>query len=241
MTTALNTTQEIQRHRPRMAILPIGATEQHGPHLPLATDILIIEAIAQRVAENLRAYCLPVLPFSVSHMHRGQCGTVWLRNDTLGRVIRDIAVSVRHEGFREFVILNGHGGNQNLVSVVQDLNLDFPELLSLVIKPTDVIAESDIFRNPPPWRHADEFETSCIMHLRPELVRGKELRDQPVAIDRELLRYMPFKKISPLTFMGRPTQASADKGRRALEFITDHAVASIRANLQKVARARRKR
>ncbi|MCG3148210.1 MAG: putative mycofactocin system creatinine amidohydrolase family protein MftE [Verrucomicrobiae bacterium] len=224
-----------------MAILPIGATEQHGPHLPLATDNLIIEHIAQQVAKKLRAYCLPTLPFSVSHMHRGQCGTIWLRNDTLAQVIRDVALSVRHEGFTQLVILNGHGGNLNLVSVVQDLNLDFPDLLTLVIKPTDVIAESDIFKNPPAWRHADEFETSCILHLQPELVRVKKLRDQPAALDRELLRYMPFKKISPLTFMGRPTQATADKGRRALEFIVERTVASLRANLQKVTQARRSR
>lgn len=93
MPTALATTKELQRLRPRMAILPLGATEQHGPHLPLATDILIMEAIAQRVAERLRAYGSPSLPFSVSHMHRGQCGTIWLRNATVAQLIRDVASS----------------------------------------------------------------------------------------------------------------------------------------------------
>lgn len=241
MRTALNTTAEVQRRRPRLAILPIGATEQHGPHLPLNTDILIIEHLAGRLAAKLGGYCLPTLPFSVSHMHRGQCGTVWLRNDTLARVIRDVALSVRHEGFKEFLILNGHGGNLHLVSVVQDLNLDLPDLLSLVIKPTDVIAESGIFPNPPAWRHADEFETAAILHLRPDLVRRNKLRDQPAALERELLRYMPFRKISRQTYTGHPTRATAEQGRRALEFIADRAVASFRASLKKVARARRTR
>jgi creatinine amidohydrolase/Fe(II)-dependent formamide hydrolase-like protein len=77
--------------------------------------------------------------------------------------------------------------------------------------------------------------------LRPELVRIHELRDQPTALDRELLRYMPFKKISPRTFMGRPTQATADQGRRALDFIVERTIASLRATLRKVAAVRGKR
>src|SRR5215510_3564632 len=111
MFTAENTTDEIRRGRPRMAILPVGATEQHSRHLPLATDTLVVEAVAQRVAKKLNAYCLPALPFSISHMHRGSHGSVWLRNQTLVSVVRDIAVSVRHDGFKQLVLLNGHGGN----------------------------------------------------------------------------------------------------------------------------------
>src|SRR6266487_2043843 len=104
MLTALNTTLEAQRHKTRMAILPVGATEQHGEHLPLATDTIIIEAVAHGVAEKLDAYCLPGLPFSISHMHRGSRGSVWLRNQTLMAVVRDIAVSVRHDGFKQLVL-----------------------------------------------------------------------------------------------------------------------------------------
>lgn len=238
MPTALNTTKELHHLRPRMAILPVGATEQHDGHLPLATDSLIVEAVSLRVAEKLGAYCLPVLPFSISHMNRGQRGTVYLRNATLAAVIRDLAVSLREDGFTEFVLLNGHGGNFILVPIVQDLNLDFPDLLTLMFKPSDVVSESGIFPRKFAWRHADESETACMLHLRNELVRRKELRDLAVDPDRELLRYFPFHKISRHTHTGCPTTATAEQGRRAIEFMVERTVKYIRDTLRKVARAR---
>jgi creatinine amidohydrolase len=238
MGSSLNTTFDIQRDKPGMAILPVGATEQHSAHLPLATDTIIIDAVAHRVAEQLGAYCLPSLPFSISHMHRGSHGTVWLRNLTLAMVVRDIAVSVRHDGFKEFVLLNGHGGNFILLPIVQDLNLEFSDLLTLTLKPSDFLCSSGNFKNRVSWRHADEFETACILHLQPELVCRNRLRDQTNEPDRELLRYVPFKDFSRLTHTGKPTLATAEQGRRAVEFMVEHTVKNIRATLRKVARHR---
>jgi len=231
---AFSTTKELEAHRPRMAILPVGATEQHSAHLPLATDTLIIEAISQRVAAKLGAYCLPALPFSISHMHRGSKGTVWLRNETLTAVIRDVAQSVRHDGFKQFVILNGHGGNFVLLPIVQDLNLDFPDLLTLTLKPTDFIASTGAT-----WRHADEVETSLMLYLQAELVRRDKLRDQTTEPDRELLRYLPFKDFARLTHTGKPTRATVEHGRRAIEHVVACTVQNIQATLRKVARATR--
>lgn len=223
-----------------MAILPIGATEQHSAHLPLATDTIFIEAIAQRVAEKLGAYCLPALPFSISHMHRGSQGTVWLRNQTLAAVIRDIAVSLRHDGFKEFVLLNGHGGNFILLPIVQDLNLDFPDLLTLALKPSDFVSESGIFPAKASWRHADEFETACMLYFHPERVRRSKRCDQAVEPDRELLRFLPFREFARPTHTGRPTTATAEQGRRAVAYVVARSVESIRATLRKAARYRHK-
>lgn len=236
MLTALNTTEEVRRARPRMAILPIGATEQHSRHLPLATDTLFVEAVALRVAKKLNAYCLPALPFSISHMHRGSIGTVWLRNQTLVAVIRDIATSLRHDGFKQLVLLNGHGGNAILIPIVQDLNLDFPDLLTITLDAWPGIRESGIFSDLSAMMHADEFETSCVSYLRPETVRRKEFRDQTKEPDRELLRYMPFAKFSKLTHCGKPRRGDAEKGRKAIAYMAEHSTKSIQATLRKVAK-----
>ena len=240
MFTALNTTEEVRRGRPRIAILPVGATEQHSKRLPLATDTLFVEAVAQRVARRLKAYCLPALPFSISHMHRGCTGTVWLRNQTLMAVIRDVAVSVRHEGFKVLVLINGHGGNFILTPIVQDLNMDFPDLLTFTFDPWAKVATSGIFPNcDAGMMHGDEFETSCMLYLRPDAVKRSRIQDQSKNPDRELLRYFPFAKFSKLTHTGKPSRSSAEQGRRAVECMVDHSVKTIQATLKKVAKYRR--
>src|ERR1051325_1790708 len=216
-----------------MAILPVGATEQHSAHLPLATDTIIVEAVAQGVAKKLDAYCLPALPFSISHMHRGCRGTVWLRNQTITAVIRDIATCLLHEGFSQFVLINGHGGNFILVPIVQDLNLDFPQLLTMTLDSWTPVAGRGIFAHPDPLMHADEFETSCMLHLRADAVRRNKLRDNFGKVDRELLRYFPVKKIARFTHAGRPTRADAGKGRRTIECMIEHTAKSIQNTLGK--------
>jgi len=241
MISSLNTTAELERWRVRMAILPVGATEQHSSHLPLATDSLITEAVASRVAGKLKACCLPLLPYSISHMHRGSRGTVWLRNSTLTAVIRDIAGSLRGEGFSQIVLLNGHGGNFILVPIVQDLNFDFPDLLTLSLNIWEPINGSGLFPKPLSMVHGDEFETSCILYLRAETVRRGRIRDRKTDPDLSLLRYLPFSKISRVTHTGKPTQASAEIGKRALDVMVRGAVRNIRVASRKMAAHRKSR
>lgn len=236
MPTAFNTTKELKQHPTRMAILPVGATEQHGAHLPLITDTLVVEAVAQRVAEKLDAYCLPALPFSISQMHRGSRGTVWLRNSTLAAVLRDIAVSLQHEKFSQMVMINGHGGNFILVPIVQDLNLEFPHFLTMSYDASEGIPESGIFETSPPLIHADEFETSSVLYLKEELVKRSEIRDQTLEPDRELLRYLPFGKFSKLTHGGCPSKGTAEKGKRGIDFMVNRLVKNIQNTLKKVAK-----
>ncbi|MDD9987884.1 MAG: creatininase family protein, partial [Spirochaetaceae bacterium] len=94
-----------------LAILPVGATEQHGSYLPLATDSLEAEAVARGVAERLDAFLLPVLPFSNSEAHAGFRGSVSLSPSTLLTVVKELALDLIGQGFRYVVLLNMHGGN----------------------------------------------------------------------------------------------------------------------------------
>jgi creatinine amidohydrolase len=235
--TQESTTIELRKARPCLAILPIGATEQHSHHLPLATDSLVAEAVARGAAARLGAWCMPALPYSISHMHRGTMGTAWLRNETLVRVIHDLAASVRHEGFRQFAMVNFHGGNQILPAVVQDLNLDFSDLDTVaVFSPWQ--AAADLFKSSDQLQHANEFEVSCLLHLAPHLVRRKEIRDQKQVFEAEALRYAPFPCLSRLTHTGTPSLGTAAKGKKAIELMVEHAARSIRESLRLAQRLR---
>lgn len=238
MPNEFNTTHELKRARTRLAILPIGATEQHSHHLPVATDSILAEAVARGAAERLGAWCMPVLPYTISHMHRGLPGTAWLRNETFMRVIHDLADSLRHGGVREFALVNFHGGNQVLPAIVQDLNLDFPGL-DTVLCYSPWQAAAHLFPSDDQLHHADELEVSCLLHLAPHLVRRKEIRDQKEVFGADWLRYAPFPRLSRLTHTGRPSRGTAAKGRRALELMVEYAARSIGESLRHARRLRR--
>ena len=112
MVTVFNTSKEIAQARPAIAILPVGSLEQHGEHLPIATDWLRADDAARRLAERLGdCYLLPALAYANSQEHMDLAGTITLRPSTLALVVEDIVLSLRHQGIRRIVVLTTHGGN----------------------------------------------------------------------------------------------------------------------------------
>ena len=93
-----------------LAIIPVGSLEQHGEHLPVSTDSLIVDYIARRTAEQLRSFVLPVIPYGVSYEHKPMFN-VSLSNSTLSSVMCDICSSLSENGIKTIIILNGHHGN----------------------------------------------------------------------------------------------------------------------------------
>jgi creatinine amidohydrolase len=102
-------------------VLPLGAIEQHGPHLPFNTDWLIAERVAaaavERVGDELDVWLLPSLAYTKSNEHAWSAGTIWLSHDTLMKVLDDIGRCVATTPARKLVFFNGHGGNSALVGV----------------------------------------------------------------------------------------------------------------------------
>lgn len=96
-----------------VALLPIGSTEQHGPHAPLGTDFLLAETVAERTDEQSthRTIVLPTLPYGIAEEHRAFAGTLWLSPDTFRTVIHDVVSSIAYHGIEHVVLVNGHGGN----------------------------------------------------------------------------------------------------------------------------------
>ena len=220
------TSAEFAAARPRIALLPLGATEQHGAHLPCGTDCFQVSYVADEIA---RAYPeplwrLPTVPITVSHMHRGSPGTVWLSNQTLIAVVKDVVLALRHEGIRKVVLLNGHGGNFVVRPIVQDLNRDYADLRVILVEAS--IGER-VFSEPPGSIHSGESETSRMLHVAPDLVKMELAVDTDVPFTQSFLLYAPITELEPSGVWGHATAATAEKGRRYHELYVPAAVEAI--------------
>lgn len=213
--------------RPGLAVLPVGAFEQHGSHLPLATDSLIAGALAAGFAEKLGALLLPVLPVSCSQEHAGFPGTVWLGAGTLAAVVGDIRASLAHSGIDRLAIVNAHGGNLVLAHLAREANLDGPRVW---LGPGRHIQEAafaaaGIETSVHDDMHAGEYETSVLLHCWPDLVRMEEAADE--VAERPLLAVKGLAAYSRSGTVGRPTRATAEKGSKALVAMTEAMAAEV--------------
>ena len=164
----------------RTALLPLGSTEQHGPHLPFATDTLIAEAVAERVCARLAdAVCLPALPLGCSTEHLSFAGTLSLGEATLEAVLRDVGDALARHGFARLLVFSAHGGNYGvlraaaervapaLVPLRLEAFCDFPALLATLAA---VSARFGVSADDA-GQHAGELETSILLGVAPALVR----------------------------------------------------------------------
>ena len=225
---ACNTSAELAASGTELAVLPIGATEQHGSYLPLATDSLEAEAVARRVAERLDAFLLPVLPFSNSEAHAGFRGSVSLSPSTLLTVVKELALDLIGQGFRYVVLLNMHGGNLVLRPAVREINRSTDAGRALFVQPFTLAAAElqGIFPNFANEAHAGGFEASLIMEIAPDTIKGTvpdTVPDSPV----EAFDYLTMAQMSPSGVWGEPSQADRERGRRALEVMVENSVRHI--------------
>ncbi|WP_020576997.1 creatininase family protein [Actinopolymorpha alba] len=163
-----------------LVLQPIGATEQHGPHLPCLTDALIAQAAAERAVAQLpvdaNVWLLPPLWYGKSTEHLGRPGTVSMSAQTLVSVCLDLGRSLAASGFRKLAFVNGHGGQPALLDMVaRDIRYDtglqvFPLMVSRLGLPEDVVSSDAGF-----GIHAGEVETSVMMALEPSTVRSDRL------------------------------------------------------------------
>ena len=213
-----------------LLVLPTGATEQHGPHLPVGTDTFAVEHIA-RAAAGIAAGSIPVLvaptlPFGSSHHHIPFGGTMSLTTETYYRVLVDLLESLIAGGFRRFFIVNGHGGNDELVQLAaRDLALKHDAHLGAAsywnatwTALTDVGAHE---QGGLPG-HAGAFESSLVLALRPELVvEPRPARDDAPAGDpRPIRTYRAEFHNRWQSFDGytdSPARAEGARGQRYLD------------------------
>ncbi len=219
-------------------VLPIAATEQHGPHLPLATDRMIADRLANDLEGRLGAgvLILPTVAVGCSDSHLGFAGTLTVRHDTLLRYVENLGDSVFKAGFTSLLILNTHGGNQ----AVAQLALDRlgPRHRDRRIASTSWwrVAQAELLMisdtGPGGVGHACELETSIMLVIAPELVRidlAPERLNSPAipCDDADMLRgsraslYRRSEQIAATGVFGAPRAATIEKGRRALAAVSD--------------------
>lgn len=216
-----------------VAVVPVGATEQHGPHLPVGTDTFAVGhiawAAAEAAAERATVVVTPTLPFGSSHHHLPFGGTLSLATTTYYQVGREIVESLIGTGFQSILLLNGHGGNRDIIGLVaRDLSLAHPVQVAAasyweIARPAT--AETAWARSGDLPGHAGAFESSVVLALRPETVtsdlpgrdeaEAAQLRQKPGLVRIE--EAANWTRINGFT--DNPAAASAEAGRAYLDLI----------------------
>ncbi len=218
------------------ALLPVGAIEQHGPHLPLDTDAWDAEYICRRVAERCtdpKPLVLPLIPYGVSYHHDDFPGTVSVGPDALAAFVYDVGMSAVRHGIDKLVIINGHGGNApTLQLAAQKINRD-ARIFTCVDSGESSDADVAALAATPNDVHAGEIETSTAMATRPELVDRVRAEASVPEFSSQYLdftskRSVPWyehtARLSESGVLGDPTRASVEKGERIWEVTIDHLV-----------------
>src|ERR1700733_6325208 len=177
-----------------VAILPVGAVEQHGPHLPVRVDAAINAGIMARAVElmppDYPALVLPMLPVGKSDEHLAFPGTLTLSHETLGRVWYELGECVHRAGIRKILFLNSHGGQPQLLAIVcRDLRVKLGMFAATAMWP-QLIDMRDLFDAAEVKHgiHGGQIETSMMLHLKPELVdmtRAENFAPVTVEIERD--------------------------------------------------------
>lgn len=217
-----------------LVLVPAGAFEQHGPGLPLSTDLIRADAVAELVAAELggRAVLGPSLPVGVSPHHLAFSGTVSLTTTTFARVVHEYAESLHRHGWRKVLVINGHGGNNAALSTVaQDLLVTRPDLgfawAPLTSLASDVVAGMDVSEV---HGHSGEAETAQLRHLAPQLVHDDRLApgttrraelDSLGTLSRKAGITFPvaYDRLSHNGVLGDPRRSSAEDGKSLVDTI----------------------
>jgi len=203
-----------------LAILPVGSTEQHGPHAPLGVDSISASTIAARAADTYdgKVVVAPTIPIGIAEEHRAFDGTLWVTEDSFRAYVGDVLRSLGHSGFERVVVVNGHGGNTDALT----------EICMRVTRDADCYAVPftwfDVVDSKLPLGHGGPVETSMMLAIAPELIQedryptaakgagdafGQFVAQTNIAYD--------FDEFTESGNVGDPTPATAQEGERLLE------------------------
>lgn len=221
-----------------IVFLPTAATEQHGAHLPVGTDSIILETLIDLIIEREKfedgsLIFAPQLRIGKSNEHMGFAGTLTFGTQTYYSLLHDIVGAITASGFRKLVLLNSHGGNTDMLNMIsRDLRIDygievfvfdwwFTSFWAKGLKDLQESGKYGVF-------HACELETSLMLHARPELVKMElAVDEEPVACLRDndyVTVFGPYNagwKTSDVTesgVIGSPTLATAEKGEKLFDY-----------------------
>jgi creatinine amidohydrolase len=227
-----------------IVIVPVGSTEQHGPHLPLGSDSIQATDMSRMVVEKLgregvTVVAAPTIPFGVSYHHMKFPGTISISSSLLSALIKEICKSLHAHGFRRFVLLLAHGGNfQTLKLVAQDLVLELPGASFLVPDWLPIMGAKypEILRSDRPRdeHHSGEGETARMLASTPSLVMLEKAKAFYTDEKNDPYRRRPYtgsggleggiwdmKDITPVGSMGNPLLATKETGEKLYGIVVD--------------------
>jgi len=219
------TMTEFKKHlgRTKTVVFPFGTVEEHGSHLPLYTDSLIIVEALKAVGQKRKFFLAPVLPYGVCTSTKDHPGTLSISAGTLRRIATDLVIEGYKKGLKNFLLVSGHGGSlhmsalkesaERLADVIGDLRIAVMNPYDLLWKELSELSETANDS------HAGELETSMVLYLSPELVKGRADEEYPnfprtVIVKDKVKRW-------PGGVWGDPRKATANKGRKAVALIAD--------------------
>jgi creatinine amidohydrolase len=228
----------LEDERPTVLLLPLGATEPHGPHAPLATDTLISHRLCARAAErleddpDLRALVLPPVPYGVTRYGAAFPGAVSIAEATLRALVLEIAGSLAAQGFRRLVLVNSHFEPEQ-VRTLREAAAELGDGVRLL----DLTRRENAERLTEEFRsgscHAGRYETSLVLADDPALVRGERMQDlesrmidMPAAIAAGQTDFIAMGM--DRAYCGSPAEASAEEGEETFETLTQLLVGLVR-------------
>ena len=220
---------ELAKQKP-LLVLPIGAVEQHGPHLPVYTDTLIAEGVLGAAFEHLSEedgiWLLPPLAYGKSTEHEGWPGTISLSAATLLSLIQDIALSLHRQQFDRLVLFNSHGGNVDLLNMAaRDIRAE-TGMLVFRLDAGSLHAGEGLLEEQEQFLgiHGGDSETSQLLHLQPHWVEKEALPQEFPALDPSSLLHFKNKRfawlmsdVSESGICGNAALATAEKGSQIIE------------------------
>lgn len=207
-------------------ILPVGSVEAHGRHLPLGTDVFaplkIAELVEQKVRERGKeVLVMPPIWYGHSFALNAYPGTINVRPESLRMYVGDVLAELAAEGFKKIVLLNGHGGNvYPLTEAAEDVAELYPDVEVYLINWWLDFRE-DILSVCSSQGHAGEDETSVMLAIRPELVNMREARGRRVKRKIRVIKKDIGKEVFPDGLNDDPSSATAEKGERILQIVSE--------------------
>ncbi len=218
-----------------IVIVPVGSTEQHGPHMPVQTDARLASEVAQltarRIADRAPVVVMPAVWTGLAEHHMSLGGTITVDFDTFSRLLRAIVGCLARHGFRRVLLLNGHGGNIAALDLIvgelsRELAIPLTSVNYWMVAPDVVEA---VLERQSSLHHACEGETSLMLAVAPELVdtdrldeaHGRSDGDPKMALGPGMGRWFPFAERTDSGVIGDAALASVEKGHVMLEAMVD--------------------
>lgn len=207
-------------------IIPLGSIEQHGPHLPISTDTIIAEYLANQLTKKIPSYALPGIPYGVSFEHR-PFFNISISNDVLSELLSQVCISLGENGFNQIIILNGHRGNMGVLQYIpQIVERNNPKMNVFGINYWHLIERE--------FDHGGFVETSLMLAIEPKLVQMQKAKLGH--LNKKMLRstYSTFLsntssfKITRNGILGDPRKATKEEGKKIISITMKNLVRTLK-------------